>query len=45
MLINTEAGTTFTAAQIDAFARDAGLTPLAPVEIPTGSPIRIARRA
>lgn len=44
MLLGTEAGTTFTGDEIDGFARDAGLTPLVPIEIPAGSPIRLARK-
>ncbi len=45
MLLATERGTTFTADEIDGFARDAGLTPIDPIEVPTGSPIRLARKA
>lgn len=45
MLIGTAAGTTYTARQIDDWARSAGLSPIVPVDIPTGSPIRLARKA
>jgi SAM-dependent methyltransferase len=44
MLLGTAGGDTFTARQIDDWARSGGLTPLPPVEIPTGSPVRLARK-
>ncbi|MDD4890369.1 MAG: class I SAM-dependent methyltransferase [Phycisphaerae bacterium] len=44
MLLGTAAGTTYTGRQIDDWARAAGLLPIAPIEIPTGPAIRLARK-
>jgi len=44
MLLGTERGTSYTARQIDDWARAAGLVPIVPVRIPTGSAVRLARK-
>ncbi len=44
MLLGTELGTSYTARQIDDWARSAGLVPIVPAAIPTGSPVRLARK-
>ncbi|MCG3181341.1 MAG: 3-hydroxy-5-methyl-1-naphthoate 3-O-methyltransferase [Phycisphaerae bacterium] len=44
MLLGSETGSSFSALTIDGWARDAGLKVIEPVDIPTGSPIRLARK-